>query len=342
MRIIFCLLMCLVLVVAQAAAQDSTCSAIIQEALDATDANCGAIGRNEVCYGNVLLEAEPQTGVEFIFEQPGDVVPVGDVQTLTLTSRVEDENEWGIALMQLQANIPNSLPGQNVTFILFGNVEIENRVETNVESMTFDVEASGNINVRSGPSTDDERVGTLSTGDTVTAVGRNADASWLQITLDGDSTGWVSAELVNTDGEVENLDIIEPDAPALNPMQAFSFRTGLQGTTCSEVPDSGLLIQTPEGAEQISFVANEVNITLGSTAYLQAEPGDEMTVSLVEGEASVSAFDVTVDVQAGFRTRIPLDEDGNASGPPSEPEPYDEERISHPTPTDYAGTGKHG
>ena len=30
--------------------------------------------------------------------------------------------------MQLQANLPDTLPGQNVTFLLFGNVEIENAV----------------------------------------------------------------------------------------------------------------------------------------------------------------------------------------------------------------------
>jgi len=32
---------------------------------------------------------------------------------------------WGLAVMQLQPNIPDTLPGQNVTFLLFGDTEIE-------------------------------------------------------------------------------------------------------------------------------------------------------------------------------------------------------------------------
>src|SRR5690606_24915832 len=71
------------------------------------------------------------------------------------------------------------------------------------------------------------------------------------------------------------------------------------------------------------LVANEVNITLGSTAYLQAQPSGDMTVSVIEGEGTVSAFGVTVTVLEGYRTTIPLDANGAASAAPTEPEPYD-------------------
>ena len=30
--------------------------------------------------------------------------------------------------MKLQANLPDSLPGQNVTFLMFGDVQIQNAV----------------------------------------------------------------------------------------------------------------------------------------------------------------------------------------------------------------------
>jgi hypothetical protein len=68
---------------------------------------------------------------------------------------------------------------------------------------------------------------------------------------------------------------------------------------------------------------NEVSIELGSTAYLQAEPGGEMAVSVVDGGASVSAQGVTIETPAGSQTTIPLDEDGLADGPPTDPQPYD-------------------
>ncbi|MFN8372502.1 MAG: hypothetical protein U0694_06460 [Anaerolineae bacterium] len=58
--------------------------------------------------------------------------------------------------------------------------------------------------------------------------------------------------------------------------------TAASATRLQEAPDSGILIQTPQGAGTINLVVNEVEITLGSTAYMTAGDG-EMTVSLIEG-----------------------------------------------------------
>ena len=33
---------------------------------------------------------------------------------------------WGVALMRIQANLPDTLPGQNVTMLIFGDVQIQN------------------------------------------------------------------------------------------------------------------------------------------------------------------------------------------------------------------------
>ncbi len=109
------------------AQEDDVCPTIVNNALEATDNACADTGRNEACYGNVLIVAEPQTGSEdFVFEQQGDRVAVSDVQSLNLTPMNEDVGTWGVALLRLQANIPDTMPGQNVTFLVFGNVEITN------------------------------------------------------------------------------------------------------------------------------------------------------------------------------------------------------------------------
>lgn len=226
------------------AAQDASCPALIEQALAAVQDACAETGRNQACYGNIALEAIPQDGVStFNFEQQGDLVDIADLRSLELSSLDEVLGQWGIALMKLQANLPESLPGQNVTFLLFGDVEIESAVEPGDESLT--------------------------------------------------------------------------------PMQAFSFRTGLGSTTCAEAPADGILIQTPEGAGKVNLRANGVDIELGSTAYLTAQPGQFMTVSVVEGQGTVTSDGVSVEVPAGMQTSIPLDEDLNADGEPSEPAPYE-------------------
>jgi hypothetical protein len=71
------------------------------------------------------------------------------------------------------------------------------------------------------------------------------------------------------------------------------------------------------------MLVNEVTIDLGSTAYLQSDPGGEMTVSIVDGQADVSAQGTTITIPAGARARVPLDANGLADGPPVGPEPYD-------------------
>lgn len=107
-------------------AQD-ICPELVSDAMAAVDEYCMDLGRNQACYGNVQLNAEAQPDVEdFTFESSGDIVDVADILTLELNSMDTDAGTWGVAVMSLQADIPNTLPGQNVTFILFGDVYIEN------------------------------------------------------------------------------------------------------------------------------------------------------------------------------------------------------------------------
>jgi uncharacterized protein YraI len=316
-------LLILLLCVAPVAAQ-LDCPAIVQAALDATDEACRNTARNQACYGNITLVAEPQEGIAaFDFDERGDRVEVAAVRTLTLFPWSEEE--WGIALMKLQTNLPDTLPGQNVTFLLFGDVAILSGVETNTDPVTLEVAARGNINVRSGPSTNDPRIGGLSEGDVVTAVGRNTDDTWLQIELSGGSRGWVSADLVDADGDISLLNVIDPSQPpasSLTPMQAFYFTSGIADAPCEGAPDSGILVQTPQGVGRIEFTVNEVNITLGSTLYLQAQPSGDMHIYVIEGQSWVQARGTIVYAPAGTMVRVPLDGNGVAAGTPVGPQSY--------------------
>lgn len=311
-------------------AQEDICTDIIQQAMVTVEEACAITGRNQACYGNISLEATPREGVEnFTFEQQGDIASVADVDTIRLRGLDPEENIWGIALMKIQANLPDALPGENVTFLLFGDVEIQNAVENEVLA-TIEITSNGGINVRTGPSTDYRVAGSLSSGETAIANGRNADGTWLRIQIpDTDSLGWVAAQLVTPAGDIESLSVVDASDQEIpfTPMQAFYFRTGITGTTCAEAPESGLLIQTPEGMGEISLRANDVDIQLGSTAYLQAQPAGEMTISVVEGQGRVTAEGVTVTVPAGTQVSIPVDENMSASGEPSEPVPYDEAAL---------------
>src|SRR5690606_37990045 len=51
---------------------------------------------------------------------------------------------------------------------------------------------------------------------------------------------------------------------------AFSLelQSSNESLACEDLPDSGVLIQTPEGGARISLLINEITVELGSTAYL--------------------------------------------------------------------------
>src|SRR5690606_19497989 len=61
---------------------------------------------------------------------------------------------------------------------------------------------------------------------------------------------------------------------------------------------------------------------LGSTAYVRAEPSQQMVINLIEGQAIISAQGTSQTLVAGTRTTVSLDEQGLANDAPTAPEPY--------------------
>lgn len=120
-------------------------------------------------------------------------------------------------------------------------------------------------------------------------------------------------------GDTEIQDVPEDNQ---HPMQAFRLKTGITGTSCQEVPSDGLMIQTPHGVGHVDFTVNRVDVSLGSTMFLEAVPGDKMTLSTIEGSARVTLGGVTRVVLPGYRLEIPLDEDLNPIGSLGLPRPY--------------------
>ncbi|MGB1286497.1 MAG: hypothetical protein ACPG7F_08195 [Aggregatilineales bacterium] len=115
-----------------AAAQDE-CPELVTEALDSADELCADLDRNEACYGNFQIDADVQDGE---FAEAGDITDLININRLDLAGLNEEAGTWGVAVMNLQADIPDTLPGQNVTFLLFGDVEIESAVNEDDDTMT--------------------------------------------------------------------------------------------------------------------------------------------------------------------------------------------------------------
>jgi hypothetical protein len=104
----------------------------------------------------------------------------------------------------------------------------------------------------------------------------------------------------------------------LEPLQRFQF-SSRPLTDDPTAPPNGLLMWTPPGDESASVIINGVIVTLGSTALVQAQPGGQMTLAMLEGSTLVTTADGQSGIAAGgMQVSIPLDEDGSAHAPVGE------------------------
>lgn len=325
------LLTCFVLVmmiVSTTTAQESTCPAVIEEATSRISELCNATGRNQACYGNLQVIAEPQADVtDFVFESAGDIVDVIDIASLKVSAFDPTNESWGVSIMKLQANLPDTVPGQNAIVLLFGDSEIYAAAEE--AAPTINISANGGLNVRSGPGTNYAIITALTSGDTVTADGRNADSSWLRLQLEDGRIGWVFAQLVEPESTTDTLMVRTADdtSGSLRPMQAFYFRGGVGSAACAGHIETGMVIQTPKGVGQITLTINEVRVSIASVVYFQTTEDQQLSISTLEGEVEVEAFGVTQTVPAGEQVTVPLDAELAASGPPSEPQPQTDTQL---------------
>jgi hypothetical protein len=214
-------------------ANTMSCETLIEQALLFSDQRCQQIGRNQVCYGHYTVDATVAPAPSARFELPGDVIPVEILQMLSASPLDLSRNEWGIAIFKLQTTLPRTVPGQNATFIVFGNTSLEN--------------ASGDL-------------------------------------------------------------------------QAFYFSSGVGEVTCELVPFDGLLIQMP-GGTGLTIQADGATLTLMGTTVLEARQGEQMSVTMLDGSASVSSNGQEQFLGAGQVVTVPLGGPTGveAVGPPSAP-----------------------
>ena len=107
------------------------CPTIVQKAIDTVSAECSSAGRNRLCYGNNTLHVQFRAGAPVVsFQSPGDQVDVTQISQLSLSSLDTASGSWGVAEMKIKADLPAANPTQNVTLILFGNVQLSDGTAT--------------------------------------------------------------------------------------------------------------------------------------------------------------------------------------------------------------------
>jgi hypothetical protein len=294
---------------AQDTAQDSACTALIQTAFDHLNESCAVMPGNSACFGN-SASATSANGGDVSFSKPGDQLDLSAIQSIQTMPLDAETEAWGLALLNVHANVPLALSEQGLKYLMVGDVNVENIVDassafTPVPSVTVTPLVAANL--RSSPSTDARVLGNAPVGTELKADGTSADNGWLRV-LNGEQMAWISRQVIGAkDGDLDGLPVIGSDTRTL--MQSINLSTGNDVSTCTDAPPSMLVIQSPANMNA-SITVNGVDIRFDGTIALHVSPDNVMYLIVMSGGANMGG----VSVPAGFSLNVPLSADGHTSG----------------------------
>ncbi len=286
-------------------AQDDECAVMVQQVLSDVARHCADTGSGAACFGHGPIAITIRDDSE-AFDTVGDILALDSVCCMRLGS-LHPPGEWGIGVMKVR---PDGAE-HTVTYVLLGEVEILNaasffsELEARVESDT---------SVYAGPGSHYATLTSVAAGDVLHVNACSCTKNWLRVRLTSGEIGWVPARRITVLGEVDSLPVAAHDTPVYAAMQAFTFQSGSDRPVCASAPSSGLLIQSPAEAGQTRLWINGVDVTLASTLFVQAEPGGEFTIAVLDGSAIIVMNDETITAPAGVRVAIPLSEGYAPSG----------------------------
>lgn len=111
-------------------AQQVKCEDVVKRALQQIKDKCANIPRNMICYANGGASIETiSTATQTAFKSPGDMIALSNMKKINLSPYDEKTGTWGLVMMRVQANFPDAQPGQFVSMMLMGNVQLENTVD---------------------------------------------------------------------------------------------------------------------------------------------------------------------------------------------------------------------
>jgi uncharacterized protein YraI len=135
------------------------------------------------------------------------------------------------------------------------------------------VTADGDVlNVRSGPSTDTEILGSLQTGTELTLLARSADGEWYQFAYpaDSDGRGWVTGEFLEIQGSTDVLPV--PGEPSGEPPPP----TEQTADVCAPIPGEAYGTIPISSAPTDPAAASHGDLNLALRGYAPTEASGEL------------------------------------------------------------------
>ncbi len=289
-----------------AVARDAkSCSALAKDALSAVKEACGTAAANSLCFGyDAIKTVFASSAASSNFKVKGDKVDLSGITTVTTSAANPDSNQWGVAILKIQAGLPAA--SQGITAVLYGDAAMTSTVRATLLS-TLPATVNDTVLLRSGAGQSYPVATKLAPGQNAVVDGRNKAGDWLRVRLDT-TVGWASAAQIKVTGDIQSLTVLDDqdarsDFLYASPMQAFTLTTGTAATCASDAP-SGLLLQLA-GDKSARLSINGADISFSTaTLAVRATAKDRLDIAALTGSAAVSALGNTITINAGEWTRL--------------------------------------
>ncbi len=273
-------------------AQKAVCEEIVAQALLDLSEHCADLERNSLCYGHSQVDASFAGDSNAAdFDAPGARASLAQMTRLRTSGLDLERGHWGVAIMNLQANLPQSRPGAGVIMMLAGDATLDHEVdlaqidEIREPLSTVALEPTMRFAQAAAIS---EELGQLQKDEIALIDARTRGGEWLRL-VNASAVSWVQRDHLAPLQGMESLPVV--DVADTFAMKALSFSSAREITDC-DAAEPVLAIQTPE-TSSVNLTLNGVDIHVQSLVSFQQVHRNALSMTVHRG-AATTAFGNTV------------------------------------------------
>ncbi|MEM9955336.1 MAG: hypothetical protein AAF846_27280 [Chloroflexota bacterium] len=299
----------------EVAIDTNVCPIGVDDSFTAVEILCTDTASGNSCIGNGTVNASFSGSIEGTFSQANDRVALTSLDRIQLVSGTT----WTVIRAELQLATTDGGDIAQTTMFAYGNLTLTDTGQVaSGAGRDGTVLAANGMNVRRAPGAAGVVVWQLQGGQQIVVTGISPDREWLRMVIPNEfaGTGWVYAPYIEVAGGNETLEVVNENSPVPDltppqfaPAQSYELLSELPPTDCDPAaPLSGLLLQSPSGLpDAVRLQINSAEIQISGTVFIQALIGEQLRVSVLEGQAIVLANGGEATATANERINVPLD-----------------------------------
>ena len=200
---------------AAASAQEPLCAQTVEKAIASIQLNCADLARGSLCYSYPHVDAAYAGAGGNAFNRPSDRASVAELASVRTSALDLEREHWGVALLNLSANLPQTHQGPGIIVMLAGDAALINEVDpAEVPALGAPLSTAAVVDTMlfRHPGIIPESVRSAAADEILLVDAFDDSGEWLRVVNDG-SIAWVKGD-----------DVARLNAMAALPTQSASAR----------------------------------------------------------------------------------------------------------------------